>query len=74
MIKVKDNRGLVRDHANNALLAVDREALLEYRRKVAAAGTMQTACRDIENLKSEVAKIDNDIQEIKSLLLQVLSK
>lgn len=74
MIKVKDNRGLVRDPANNALLSVDREALLEYRRKVAAAGSMQTTRRDIENLKSEVSKIDNDIQEIKSLLLQVLSK
>ena len=64
----------MRDPANNALLSVDREALLEHRRKVAAAVTIQNARSDIENLKAEVSKIDNDIQEIKSLLLQVLSK
>lgn len=74
MIEVKDNRGLVRDPANNAILSVDREALLEYRRKISAAKSIQTNRKEIDDLKSDVSKINNDIQEIKSLLLQILRK
>lgn len=65
--KVKDHRGLVRDMDSKAVLNVDTQALHEHRRK-------KKVMTDLMNQSSRIDKIENDVSEIKDMLLQLLKK
>lgn len=62
--KIKDNETLVRDAESNAVLNTDVSSLERYRMR-----------RDIENKKEkEIQKIRDDIDDIKSLLTQLIAE
>ena len=67
MIKVKDNKGLVRDPYSKAIINVDNNALLEHRRK------KQFVVQQTENSK-RIDKIETEIIEIKNLLKNLVDK
>jgi hypothetical protein len=62
--KIKDNETLVRDAETNAVLNTDVSSLERYRMR-----------RDIENKKEkEIQKLRDDIDDIKSLLTQLIAE
>lgn len=65
--KVTDRDDLIRDMDSKAVLNIDTEALFNHRRK---KYTMKT----IMNQGDRINKVEDDIKEIKSLLLQLLNK
>ena len=70
-VKVKDHLGLVRDPRTNAILKTSKSEYDEYMnaRKKAASKTEK-----VEKLETDVNDIKNDLNEIKSLLLDLARK
>ena len=70
-VKVKDHLGLVRDPRTNAILNTSKSEYDEYMnaRKKAASKTEK-----VEKLETDVNDIKNDLNEIKSLLLDLARK
>jgi len=64
-IKVKDVPGLVRGE-NGAILSVDEEALIAYRRRRARDGELGAALTQINTLRAEM-------QEIRLMLYTILT-
>lgn len=67
-VKIADQEGLVKDTTNQAILNVDKSALLKdqvYKEKLKKETEMQTT---INNLKEEVTSIKGDISKILELL------
>lgn len=62
--KVENEASLVRDTNNNALLNIDNESLTAYKKRKQA---------NIQ-LKKDVDRLKEDMQEIKSLLIKLLDK
>jgi hypothetical protein len=67
MYKVKEHINLVRDPSNQAILNLDRNALIELKNK-------KETKVSIQSLREEIDCIKNDFQEIKDLLRQIASK
>jgi hypothetical protein len=67
MYKVKEHINLVRDPSNQAILNLDRNALIELKNK-------KETKVSIQSLREEIDCIKNDFQEIKELLRQIASK
>lgn len=65
--KVRDKNGLVRDLNSKAILNTDRQALLDHRRK-------RKIMLDLMGQDCRISKIENDVSEIKQMLLQLLKK
>jgi len=62
--KIKDNETLVRDAESNAVLNTDLTSLEKYRMR-----------REIENNRErEIQKMRDDINDIKSLLTQLIAE
>jgi hypothetical protein len=67
-LKIVDQEGLIKDTTNQAILNVDRAALLKdqiYKEKRKKETEMETT---INNLKEEVTSIKGDISKILELL------
>lgn len=67
LVKVKDNPGLVRDLASNAILNVNQEALLAYKRRKNQAGK-------VDLLEERINMIDKRFSNIEEKLTLILEK
>jgi membrane protein involved in colicin uptake len=65
LIKIKDNKGLLRDPETNAVIVDDRSSYKNYLR---LKQQKQVDNNRIEKIEEEVNNIKNDIGEIKELL------
>lgn len=63
--KVIDKNGLVRDMESKAVLNTDKQALIEHRKK-------RKIMLDLMGQDSRISKIENDLSEIKTLLMQLI--
>lgn len=66
-IKVKDHDDLVRDPRSSAILNTDNTALQAYKEKKARDSKINNMLNEFENMK-------NDVEEIKSLLKQLVGQ
>ena len=62
--KVAEDTSFVRDMHTNAIINIDNEALLNYKKRKRSTAKLQN---DVDSLK-------NEMQEIKNLLVQLLDK
>jgi predicted house-cleaning noncanonical NTP pyrophosphatase (MazG superfamily) len=66
-IKVKDYPNLVRDKKSNAILNTDRDSLNKYKEE-------REYQAKIKRVVEENDKLKNDVNEIKTLLYQILGQ
>jgi len=66
--KIKDHRGLVKDKRSGAVLNTNRAEAEEYRAKKAAI----SANRRTINTEERLDKLEQDLSEIKNLLIKAL--
>lgn len=66
-IKVKDYPNLVRDKKSNAILNTDRDSLNKYKEE-------RDYQAKIKRVVEENDKLKNDVNEIKTLLYQILGQ
>lgn len=66
-LKVKDHKNLVRDVNSKAVLNLDKQALDEHRNK-------KKMVKELFNNNAKINKLEEDVNEIKSLLKQLLEK
>lgn len=65
--KVKDYKGLVRDMRTKAILNTDHEALINHRKN-------KNALKDMMNNSQKISKIEEEIDDIKKMLLILIEK
>jgi len=65
--KVKEHKGLIRDMNSKAILNIDKESLMDHRRK------KEVMKKIIEDTK-RIDKMENDITEIKEMLISIMNK
>ena len=70
-VKVKDHLGLVRDPRTNAILNTNKSEYDEYMK---AEKKNASKSERVEQLETDVNDIKNDLNEIKSLLLDLARK
>ena len=70
-VKVKDHLGLVRDPRTNAILNTNKSEYDEYMKAKRKAASKT---EKVERLETDVNDIKNDLNEIKSLLLDLARK
>lgn len=70
-IKVKDHLNLERDPQTNAILNVSKD---EYNEYIERRNKRRSQSKRVVELESEVKDIKNDLNEIKSLLLDLARK
>ena len=70
-VKVKDHLGLVRDPRTNAILNTSKSEYDEYMK---AKKKNASKLERVEKLETDVNDIKNDLNEIKSLLLDLARK
>lgn len=68
LVDIKGHQGLVRDTRSKALLNNDRKALDEYQMKVEIAKRQNA---EKEETKMRLIKLEENMSEIKSLLLEI---
>jgi hypothetical protein len=68
LLKVKEDKDLMRDSVSNAILSTNNNELERYRQRKAKSSEYEEAINDINNIKSELSEI------IKSLLTQLVGK
>lgn len=66
-LKVKDHKNLIRDTNSKAVLNIDKQALDDYRNK-------KKMMKELFNNNNKINKLENDINDIKLLLKQLLEK
>jgi|APCry1669192806_1035432.scaffolds.fasta_scaffold00275_4 hypothetical protein len=69
-VKVKD-ANFIRDTNSMALINTDRKAINDYQEKVRMAKIQK---EEINNIKSEIADVRNDVQDIKMMITKLLDK
>jgi len=70
LLKVENQTNLVRDTSSGAILNTDRSGLQEYYRRKEIA---KKEIMDREETKLRLVKMEEEIQEIKSLLKEIAS-
>ena len=70
-VKVKDHLGLVRDPRTNAILNTNKSEYDEYMK---AKKKNASKSERVEKLETDINDIKNDLNEIKSLLLDLARK
>jgi len=70
LVKVNDSP-FVRDTNSMAIMNTDEQAKNEYYSKVRLLATQK---EEINKVKSEIVDIKDDLKELKSMMLQLLSK
>lgn len=68
LVRIEDNKNLVRDIHSKAVLNTDRNGLNEYYMKRELAKKQQA---EKEETKERLAKLENDMTEIKNLLHEI---
>ena len=68
MVQIKNNEGLVRDTHSKAILNTDKKALSDYLIKVEIAKRQNA---EKEETKMRLTKLEENMSEIKSLLLEI---
>jgi len=68
LVQIKDNPGLVRDTHSKAVLNNDRKALNEYLMKVELAKKQNA---EKEETKMRLTKLEENMSEIRTLLLEI---
>ena len=68
LVQIKDNSSLVRDTHSKAILNTDKNALDEYLMKREIAKKQN---EDKEETKMKLKKLEEDMQEIKSILMEI---
>lgn len=68
--KVENSTNLERDKYSRAIVNIDSNALKAYR--IQREKMMKFS--KVENLENEVANLKNDLNDIKSLLVQLINK
>jgi hypothetical protein len=67
--------GFLRSYENKgAVVNVDDESLLAYKRQRALFNQMKDKSEEINTIKEDVTNIKNDLASIKELILKVLNK
>lgn len=74
MIKVKDERGLVRDPFSKAILNTNRSALQEHRKKRDMLKKTVVQRNELNNVIEEVNSIKTELNDIKILLEQLINR
>tara|TARA_R110002020_G_scaffold88903_1_gene217749 strand:+ start:984 stop:1211 length:228 start_codon:yes stop_codon:yes gene_type:complete len=69
-----ENPKYVKDKTNNALLSVDQNELEMYRNKVKQIKESKNAINKIETMEDQVNNLQNDVTEIKDLLIRLLER
>jgi hypothetical protein len=75
--KVEDRKDLLKDMTSGALLMIDKKAAQEYREKKAILNNKRESQQHLEDVKKKLLEIDelrNDLNEIKSLLKEIVNK
>ena len=75
--RVEDRKDLLKDMTSGALLSIDKKAAQEYRKKKAILNTKRESQIQLEDVKAKLLEIDtlrDDINEIKSLLREIVIK
>tara|TARA_R110000868_G_scaffold160403_1_gene389951 strand:+ start:900 stop:1127 length:228 start_codon:yes stop_codon:yes gene_type:complete len=70
-LKVEGHENLVRDTYSKAILNTDRKALEEYRRQ---RELIRKEIEEKKEMKDRVENLENNMQEIKSLLLELVQR
>ena len=65
--KVKDHKGLVRDLRSKAILNTDHDALINHRKN-------KNKLKEMMNSTEKISKIEEEIEEIKKMLLILIEK
>lgn len=68
--KVKDHAGLLRDNETNAIVSTNMN---EYNNYKNAMALKKQEKERIENIENKVETLQNDISEIKNLLLKIIN-
>ncbi len=69
-----ENSKYIKDKTSNALLAVNRNELEIYRKKVKQLKESKNAINKIETMEEQVNSLQNDVTEIKELLIKLLER
>jgi hypothetical protein len=75
--RVENRADLLKDMTSGALLSIDRKAAQEYREKKVLLNTKKESQLQLEEVKLKLSEIDtlrDDINEIKSLLREIVNK
>ena len=75
--RVTDRNDLLKDMTSGALLSIDKKAAQEYREKKALLNNKKESDLQLSQVKEKLAEIDslrNDLNEIKSLLKEIVNK
>ena len=72
-IKVEGDQ-FVKDRRNSALLATNKNLILQNEARKKLAANINSKNEEINNLKLKVETISNDMEEIKSMLRTLLVK
>lgn len=67
VLKVKDHENLRRDKFSNAVINVDKQEYAAYMKR-------RQKSERVEYLEQKVSNLQNDIQDIKQMLQQLVSK
>jgi hypothetical protein len=70
-LKVEGHENLVRDTYSKAILNTDRKALEDYRRQ---RELIRKEIEEKKEMKDRVENLENNMQEIKSLLLELVQR
>jgi cell shape-determining protein MreC len=70
-LKVEGHENLVRDTYSKAILNTDRKALEDYRRQ---RELIRKEIEEKKEMKNRVENLENNMQEIKSLLLELVQR
>jgi hypothetical protein len=74
LIKVKDERGLVRDPNSKAILRTDSSALLEHRRKRQMQAKLHADAAKVSSLEDRVEQQSLELAELRGLINQLLAQ
>lgn len=69
-----EGTNFVKDTRNNALLMTGKTALAENEARKSLSKVLSSKNQEINNLKSEIKTISEDVQEIKNLLTILLKQ
>ena len=69
-----EGTNFIKDTRNNALLMTGKSALAENETRKSLSKVLSSRNEEINNLKSEIKTISDDVQEIKNLLTILLKQ
>ena len=74
MLIVKEDESFARDPRTNAILNVDHRGLKAYKKRKAASNRVNELEQEIDTIKEDINMMKDNIQDIKNLLLEAVSR